>query len=56
MEVYSVKEVMSILKVSQNTLLSLLKNKKIRGMRTSEGKTARWIIPADSVKEFLQGA
>jgi len=56
MEVYNVKEVMAILKVSQNTLLSLLKNNKIRGLRTSEGKTARWIIPADAVREFLQGA
>ena len=52
MEVFTVKETMKILKISRCTLMGLLESKKIRSVRAG----ARWIIPAEAIKNYLQGA
>ena len=52
MEVYTIKEAMQILRVSRMTLMKLLEAKKLRSVRVG----ARWLIPTDAMKDFLQGA
>ena len=52
LEVFTIQETAVILKIARCTLLKLLKNKKIRGVRAG----AKWIIPADAIKDFLKGA
>ena len=55
MEIYNTKEAMAILKISQVTLLNLLKSKRIKGVRLSESKKAKWIIPKTAIEDFLAG-
>ena len=52
MEVYTVQETAVMLKIARCTLLKLLKNKTLKGVRAG----ARWIISADAIKDYLKGA
>lgn len=47
--VYSVKDVMKILGLARNTLMSLLTTNKIRSVRAGR----RWLISSAAIDEFL---
>jgi excisionase family DNA binding protein len=50
-KVYTLKEVASLLKVTERTLLTYLKEKKLKGNKIG----GKWIISQENLQNFING-
>ena len=51
-KVYSIKEIMQILKISRMTTMKILESRQLKSVRAG----ARYLVSAENLKNYLQGA